>query len=173
MSMSSSRLCSLLAGIALGAVITATSAAGQSRTSADHVARGEYLAHIMVCADCHTDGALAGKPDAALRLAGSRIGFRIPELGVFYPPNLTPDRETGLGDWSTDDIIKAVRDGVRPDGRILAPIMPYAHYSALTDGDAQALAAYLKSLKPVRHQVPPIAASGEKAGALYLAVMSD
>jgi hypothetical protein len=52
-------------------------------------------------------------------LAGSEVGFQIPGLGIFYPSNLTPDRETGIGTWSEADIIKAVRAGVRPDGRQL------------------------------------------------------
>ncbi|HZH26491.1 MAG TPA: hypothetical protein VEY95_04840 [Azospirillaceae bacterium] len=99
------------------------------------------------------------------------MGFQIPGLGIFHPPNLTPDRETGLGDWSEADIIKAVRTGVRPDGRMLAPVMPYPSYGKLTDEDAQAPAAYLKSLKPVRNQVPPVAGASEKPTAPYLTVV--
>ena len=74
-------------------------------------------------------GALAGQPDPKLHLAGSNIGFGVPGLGVFYPPNLTPDRETGLGSWSEADIVRAVRQGVRPDGRELAPVMPWRNYA--------------------------------------------
>jgi hypothetical protein len=92
-------------------------------------------------------------------------------LGVFYPPNLTSDRETGLGAWSKDDIVKAVRTGVRPDGRQLVPVMPYPHYSKLTDTDAQALAAYLKSLKPIRHAAPAMIGATEKPTAPYLSVV--
>ena len=93
-------------------------------------------------------GALAGKPDPALHLAGSTIGFEIPSLGIFYPPNLTPDADTGLGSWTEADIIKALRTGVRPDGRELAPVMPWRSYAKLTDSDIQSLASYLKNLKP-------------------------
>jgi mono/diheme cytochrome c family protein len=132
--------------------------------------RGEYLARIMDCSGCHTSGALAGRPDPALALAGSDIGFGIPGLGVFYPPNLTPDPETGLGGWSEADIARAVRTGVRPDGRELAPAMPWRAYAALSDEDAAALAAYLKGLKPVRHAVPPTAGPSEKPPAPYLTV---
>ena len=57
-------------------------------------------------------------------------------MGIFYPPNLTPDRETGLGAWSEGDIVTAVRTGARPDGRILAPVMPYHNYARLTDADS-------------------------------------
>jgi len=133
--------------------------------------RGEYLATIMDCAGCHTPGALAGQPDAARHLAGSNIGFQIPSVGIFYPPNLTPDAETGLGSWSEREIVTAVRTGVRPDGRVLAPVMPYHNYSKLTDTDAGALAAYLKSLKPIRHKAPSIVGPTEKATAPYLAVV--
>lgn len=133
--------------------------------------RGEYLATIMDCGGCHTTGALLGKPDPARNLAGSQVGFQIPDLGIFYPPNLTPDRETGLGGWSQADIVKAVRMGVRPDGRQLVPVMPYHHYSKLSDADADALAAYLKSLKPIRHQAPAITGPAEKPAAPYLMVV--
>ena len=71
--------------------------------------RGAYLAKIMDCGGCHTPGALAGKPDEARSLAGSDIGFGIPGLGVFYPPNLTGDAATGLGKWSAAEIVTAGR----------------------------------------------------------------
>lgn len=130
--------------------------------------RGEYLVTIMDCNGCHTPGTFLGKPDMERPLAGSEVGFQIPGLGIFHPPNLTPDPETGLGQWSDTDIIKAVRTGVRPDGRQLVPIMPYHSYSKLTDADAQALASYLKSLKPVRNQVPGPVGANEKPLAPYL-----
>jgi mono/diheme cytochrome c family protein len=132
--------------------------------------RGEYLAAIMDCTGCHTPGALVGNPDPQRQLGGSQVGFQIPGLGIFYPPNLTPDPETGLGRWSEADIIKAVRTGERPDGRVLAPVMPYHSYGRLTDADAQALAAYLKSLKPIRHQAPAMVGASEKPTAPYLTV---
>lgn len=131
--------------------------------------RGAYLATIMDCTGCHTGGALAGQPDPALYLAGSDIGFALPGLGVFYPPNLTPDAETGLGRWSAEQIVHAVRTGERPDGRILAPIMPYHSYAKLTDADAAALVAYLKSLPAVSHKAPGPVGPEEKATAPYLA----
>ncbi len=137
----------------------------------DQLKRGEYLATIMDCGGCHTTGALVGKPDPARHLAGSDVGFQIPDLGIFYPPNLTSDRETGLGAWTQADIVKAVRTGVRPDGRQLVPVMPYHNYAKLTDNDANALAAYLKSLKPVRHQSPRITGASEKPLAPYLTVV--
>ncbi len=134
--------------------------------------RGEYLATIMDCGGCHTGGALAGQPDPKLHLAGSNIGFGVPGLGVFYPPNLTPDRETGLGSWSEADIVRAVRQGVRPDGRELAPVMPWRNYAALTDEDARALARYLKGLAPVRNATPPLTGASETPPAPYLTVVA-
>lgn len=122
--------------------------------------RGEYLARIMDCGGCHTPGTMMGKPDAARYLAGGDVGFEIPGLGVFYPPNLTSD-ETGLAAWSEADIVKAVRTGETPDGRILAPIMPYHAYSALTDEDAAQLARYLKSLAPIVNDVPDPVGKGK------------
>jgi mono/diheme cytochrome c family protein len=139
--------------------------------SQERVKRGEYLAAIMDCTGCHTTGALLGKPDPQRYLAGSEVGFQIPGLGTFFPPNLTSDPETGLGKWTEKDIVKAVRTGERPDGRMLAPVMPYHSYGKLTDADAQALAAYLKSLKPVRHQTPALVGPSEKPSAPYLAVV--
>src|SRR3712207_9012000 len=57
--------------------------------------------------------------------------FGISDLGLFCPPNLTPDHETGFGAWSEADIIRAIRKGERPDGRVLAPVMPWRNYAAL------------------------------------------
>ena len=139
--------------------------------AAGAIERGEYLASIMDCTGCHTAGALAGAPNPELYLAGSDIGFQIPGLGVFYPPNLTPDVETGLGKWSEDEIMLAVRGGLRPDGRELIPIMPWPSYSALTDEDAQALAAYMKSLPPMKFQAPGPFGEGETPTDPYLTVV--
>jgi mono/diheme cytochrome c family protein len=135
----------------------------------DTLARGKYLASIMDCGGCHTRGAMVGKPDPAFAFAGSEIGFEVPGLGYFYPPNLTPDTETGLGTWSEADIIAAVRKGVRPDGRELV-VMPWRAYAALNDADARALAAYLKSLAPIKAPTPPMTAHAAKAPAPYFTV---
>lgn len=118
------------------------------------VARGKYLVSIAGCGDCHTPGYFLGKPDMGRMLGGSEVGFEMPGLGVFYGPNLTPDDETGLGTWSEEEIVTAFRTGVRPDGRELAPIMPWRNFANLTDEDAHAIAAYLKSLPPVDNKVP-------------------
>jgi hypothetical protein len=67
---------------------------------AQELKRGQYLVTIMDCSGCHTPGVFQGNPDTQRPLAGSEVGFKIPGLGYFYPPNLTPDPETGLGKWS-------------------------------------------------------------------------
>jgi mono/diheme cytochrome c family protein len=113
---------------------------------------------------------MAGQPDKARLLGGSDLGVEIPELGVFYPPNLTPDKETGLGNWSEEELIAAVRTGVRPDGRELAPVMPWHSYAALTNDDAKALATFLKTLPPVPHKVPGPFGPSETPTAPYLTV---
>jgi mono/diheme cytochrome c family protein len=132
--------------------------------------RGRYLATIMDCGGCHTPGAMMGQPDMAHLLGGSDLGFEVPELGVFYPPNLTPDKETGLGNWSEEELITAIRTGARPDGRELAPVMPWHSYAALTDDDAKALVAFLKTLPPFSHKVPGPFGPSEKPTAPYFTV---
>jgi mono/diheme cytochrome c family protein len=118
------------------------------------VRRGQYLVTLGGCNDCHTPGYFFGKPDMNRFLGGSEVGFEIPGLGVFHGPNLTPDQETGLGTWSTEQIAAAITKGQRPDGRELAPIMPWHAFANLTAQDARAIAIYLKSLKPVKNKVP-------------------
>ncbi len=118
------------------------------------VARGKYLVGLAGCNDCHTPGYFLGKPDMARYLGGSDVGFEIPGLGVFVGRNLTPDKETGLGNWSTAQIVTALTTGKRPDGRELAPIMPWRAFAGLTKSDAVAIAKFLQSLPPVKNAVP-------------------
>ncbi len=115
--------------------------------------RGKYLVTFGSCTDCHTPGSFFGKPDMSKYLGGSDVGFAIPHLGVFVGPNLTPDKATGLGNWTTAQIVNAITKGQTPQGRMLAPVMPWHAYANLTKSDALAITAYLKSLPPVSHQV--------------------
>jgi len=139
---------------------------------ADRVARGAYLTTTSLCNDCHTPGYLLGHPDDSRHLAGTDVGFEIPGLGYFYGPNLTPDRDTGLGNWSEDEIVTALRTGVRPDGRVLAPIMPWMTFASLSDEDAYAIAAYLKSLTPYRYEdEPPPTGADATPPAPYMTVV--
>jgi len=134
----------------LGALVSASAAfaAGQQ------VERGKYLVTIAGCNDCHTPGYFLGKPDFEHALSGSDVGFGVPGLGTFVGRNLTPDKETGLGNWTDDQIIAAFTTGLRPDGRKLAPIMPWQELAHLDREDALAIVAYLRSLPPVKHAVP-------------------
>ncbi len=141
----------------------------QATTAAatDPVVRGRYLVTIMSCNDCHTPGYFYGAPDTTRRLSGSDVGWVGP-WGVVHARNLTPDSTTGIGTWTSEQIVHALRTGNTPDGSQLAPIMPWMNYSSILDeNDAMAIAAYLKSLPPVKHKnldrVPP---DGKMTGAL-------
>lgn len=133
------------------------------------VRQGRYLVGLLGCASCHTDGALVGEPNPALTLAGSTIGIAytnpmINEFpGAVYPPNLTPDAETGLGKWSIAQIVGMLRTGRNRHGSQTMPIMPWTSYAQLSDADAMAIATYLKSLEPVVHPVPMRVLPGNKA----------
>ena len=145
---------------ALGLALFAAGCNG-APTAQDPVKRGEYLVGIMGCGDCHTPGYFLGMPDEKRRLGGSDVSFFMPGMGYFYPPNLTPDPMTGIGNWTQAQIVTAIRTGTRPDGRMLSPIMPWMDFANLTDDDANAIAAYLKSLMPIQNQVPGPTAPGQ------------
>ena len=115
--------------------------------------RGEYLSNIMGCNDCHTPGGLYGSPDVERRLSGSEVGWQGP-WGVSYGSNLTPDPETGLGNWTNVEIERALRSGVRKDGSPVLPPMPWPNLANLTADDMSSLIAYLKSIPPIKHQIP-------------------
>lgn len=155
---------------AASAFLLCTAMNGAPASAQGSLERGRYLATIMDCGGCHTPGALRGAPDAKREFAGSDIGFQFPG-GIVYPPNLTSHPTTGLGEWSEADIVHAVREGVRPDGRELVPIMPWPHYAALTDEDARALAAFIKSLPPIENAVPGPVGPTEKPPAPYLSIL--
>jgi mono/diheme cytochrome c family protein len=116
------------------------------------VQRGDYLVNtIMTCGNCHTPkgppAAIAGK-DFSGGLNWDEPPFKV------TAPNITPDKDTGIGNWSAAEIRKSLIDGVRPNGVPLAPIMPSSFYAILTPGDADAIVTYLQSLKPVSNKVP-------------------
>jgi mono/diheme cytochrome c family protein len=117
-----------------------------SLANAGLVERGEYLAQAGDCAACHT--VKGGKP-----FAGG-FAFKLP-FGTLYSSNITPDRETGIGAWSDADFLKAVHQGIAPDGTRLYPAFPYAAYTMMTDDDVLAIKAYLFSLPPVHQETPP------------------
>jgi mono/diheme cytochrome c family protein len=111
------------------------------RPTAELVARGEYLARAADCAACHNRP--GGKP-----FAGG-VAFPLP-FGTIYSTNITADRETGIGQWSDDDFVRALHQGVAKDGRNLYPAFPFTSYTAMTRGDAVAIKAFLFSL-PAAH----------------------
>jgi mono/diheme cytochrome c family protein len=117
------------------------------------VERGKYLAVLAGCNDCHTPGFFLGAPDTAKYLGGSDVGFEIPGLGVFPGRNITPDKETGIGNWTDNQIATALTTGTRPDGRQLAPIMPYASFTDMTKEDLAAMIAFLRSIPAVKNNV--------------------
>ena len=114
----------------------------------DPVARGEYLTRAGGCFSCHTDAAHGGAP-----LAGGRA-LATP-FGTFYSPNITPDRDTGIGAWTAADFARALRQGVRPDGANYFPVFPYPSFTKITDDDARAIYAYLMARPPVRRPATP------------------
>jgi len=114
----------------------------------DAVARGKYVFDAADCVACHTDIANQGQP-----LAGGRR-LETP-FGVFYSPNITPDEATGIGTWSDDDFVAALRHGRAPDGSHLFPVFPYPSYTRMTDTDMRDLKAYLFSLPPVTRENRP------------------
>ena len=121
-------------------------AQAQSEPSAETLARGKALTIAGDCAACHT-------ADPARPLAG---GKRIDTpFGAIYSPNLTPDRETGLGAWSDDDFVRAFRYGMAPDGSRYYPAFPYPYFTKLTRQDLTAIRAYLATLAPFRTTRPP------------------
>ncbi len=135
------------------------------------IARGRYLVVIAGCSDCHTPGALIGAADMKRYLGGSDVGFSIPGQGVFVGQNLSPDKETGIGQWTSDQIVTAIRAGKRPDGSELSGVMPWASFSHLTDEDAQAIAAFLKSIPAVSHKNEGPFLSSQKATVSVSAVL--
>ena len=147
---------SALAAVAL---IALSAAAAQAQSA---VERGKYLVVLGGCTDCHTPGYFFGKPDMARYLGGSEVGFEIPGLGVFLGRNITPDKESGIGNWSDAELVTAMTTGKRPDGRMLAPIMPWHALANLTKDDAMAITVFLKSLKPVSNKIPGPFGPGEK-----------
>jgi mono/diheme cytochrome c family protein len=136
-----------LAAACLTAMLTASSV-----QAAAPMSRGEYIYKLSGCENCHTD-----REHDGARLAGGRK-LATP-LGVFYTPNITPDKETGLGRWSEADFTRALRKGKSPSGDNYYPSFPYTSYTRLSDTDIHALWDYLRAVPAVRqaneaHELP-------------------
>jgi mono/diheme cytochrome c family protein len=116
-----------------------------SLKTASLVERGEWLTKAADCEVCHT--AEGGVPYAG------GFAFTLP-FGTIYSPNITPDKETGIGDWTDAQFLNAVHKGIDDEGQHLYPAMPYASYTYMTDADVLAIKAYLFSLAPVHADIP-------------------
>ncbi|HEY2482506.1 MAG TPA: c-type cytochrome [Caulobacteraceae bacterium] len=112
-------------------------------TSTDPIARGQYLTRAADCQACHT--AKGGVP-----FAGG-LAFNL-QFGTIWSPNITPDKDTGIGGWTDAQFLGAMHKGVDDQGQPLYPAMPYAAFAYMTDADAMAIKAYLFSLPPVHQQ---------------------
>jgi mono/diheme cytochrome c family protein len=117
------------------------------------VERGAYLVNtIMTCNNCHTPMGPGG-PRMDVALSGG-LTFDAPPFKV-TAPNITPDKETGIGSWNDEELKQTLRTGVAPNGVPLAPVMPTDFYGAISDSDMDAIVAYLNTIKPVHNQVAP------------------
>jgi mono/diheme cytochrome c family protein len=121
------------------------------------LARGEYLAKgVAACFDCHSDAPSQWKPGEAPEFTALGSGRVVIKQGDFLlaAPNITPDVETGAGSWTDDQLARAIREGIGHDGRTLFPMMPYQNYKYLSDEDLASIVVYLRSLAPIRNQLP-------------------
>jgi hypothetical protein len=170
----------LLAAVTAMTVIL-TSAGCERKEVQDPVARGAYLAATSGCEHCHTPmkmGAMGPEPDMSMKLAGHPEGLVMPPppalpegpwmwiggatgtafagpWGVSYSPNLTPDSVTGFAIWTEEMFLKAMRTGKHMGtSRPIMPPMPWDAYGKMTDDDLKAIYAYLRTVPPVRNQVP-------------------
>jgi mono/diheme cytochrome c family protein len=150
---------------------TPTGVAPENQAAVD---RGEYLVELLGCGTCHTEGALIGLPDMQKSLAGSSIGiaytspFENPNPGVVFAPNLTPDRDTGIGRWTDNEIMNVVRTGLGRHGPNRILVMPWQGYARITDDDAWAIVAYLRSIEPVENTVPVNVPVGSQTSETYV-----
>jgi hypothetical protein len=174
----------VLAGVALAIrPVSAPAAVVQSgdAEAVREVARGGYLVKIMGCNDCHTPWKVGPsgnpEPDMTRQLSGHPQDLIMPSIklpegpwiaatagtntafsgpwGVSFTANLTPDPDTGLGKWTADTFIQAIRTGRHEgQGRPILPPMPYPMYRNATDQDLRAVFAYLQSIPPIRNRVP-------------------
>lgn len=148
-------------GAALRALLIATAlagAAGAATAQASALERGKYLVTtIMACGNCHTPRDAEGRPVADKELSGGGVSVDVPPFAA-AAANITPDKETGIGSWSNDEIKRAITHGERPNrgpnaGKPLAPIMAANFFKALLPADLDAIVAYLRSLPAVRNTV--------------------
>ena len=123
----------------------------------ERLKRGAYLAeHVAGCTYCHTqqeEGPNGPEVVPAKKCSGQV--FPIPGLpGTVVASNITPDRETGIGNFTDDQLARAIREGISHDGRTLFPMMPYTHYRRMSDEDVASVVVYIRTLPPIRNPLP-------------------
>ncbi|MPZ75980.1 MAG: cytochrome C [Deltaproteobacteria bacterium] len=133
--------------LTIGAVCLANTALHAQAAEKDLVAKGQYIFAIAGGCACHT------VPKETYHTGGR--AFPIP-LGTVYSTNITQDKETGLGNWTDEQIHDALVKGTRQDGSRILPVMPYVGYSGMAQEDLKALIAYMRTLKPVKKPTPEL-----------------
>jgi mono/diheme cytochrome c family protein len=125
---------------------------------APRLQRGSYLVNnVLFCGACHTSrehGNLLTESERTDAYLGGGNVYDDKGMGVIWIPNITPDVETGIGAWKDDEILRVLRDGVAKDGHFLVPLMPFGAYQYLSDDDARAVVAYLRTVPPYRQAKP-------------------
>lgn len=138
---------------------------GEQEDRARLLARGKYLMTAIQGCGCHTprnkDGSLnldrylSGAPSKPPKKGpAANVGWTNPRWKKLYARNITPDPETGIGKWTEEDFIIAMRRGKAADGRIIDPFMPWPHFQGITDLDLKAIWTYLRTVKPIKNKVP-------------------
>ena len=134
-------------GLALCAALV-----GNANAQSDLVKRGSYLVNgILTCGNCHTPKGPKG--DIMEKAFSGGLSWDEPPFKV-TAPNITPDKETGIGKWTDAEIKTLLRTGIRPTGNHIAMIMPTGFYHIMTARDLDAVVAYLRTLKPIKNTVP-------------------
>ena len=140
-------------GLVAAAALTIAAALPAAAQDQDAlVKRGDYLVNgPMACSNCHATRAKDLSIVPGMEFAG---GFHLvdPAFDV-YAANITPDKETGIGTWTDDQIMTAIRRGIDPEGKIIFPPMPVPTYNNLSDDDVKAVVAYLRTLKPIHNEI--------------------
>lgn len=122
--------------------------------SPERIARGKYLFTLADCSGCHSphNWKLQDGPTLEGKVASGQDMGHMEGLDIRVP-NITPDRETGIGSWTDGEKIRAIREGIGKHGNVLFPMMPYSSYRHMSDDDVQSLVAYLNTLAPVRNEL--------------------
>jgi cytochrome c553 len=149
----------LLIVVAAGALIAPTIAPDAARGSHRSVAleQGRYLVEsVAICFECHSerDFSKPGWPIPAGRVGSGRILWGEGSPNQVIAPNITPDVATGIGEWSDEEIVRAIKDGIGKNGRLLNPEMPSRYFHSLGDDEMHSIVLYLRSIPPVRNQLP-------------------